>query len=78
VQPHEWGWKLQVWLFAWFDVTDETANYQVPGSFRRQEDMNGVITNLSSNQSIVLSNSPVLVMGDGTPSPPSNLTATVH
>jgi hypothetical protein len=64
--------------FAWFDVSDETTKYQVPTGFSREENMKGDITRLSRHQSIVLSNSPVLLMDDGAPSPPTNLTAVDH
>jgi hypothetical protein len=64
--------------FAWFDVLDNTALYQVPDTFTRQEDMSGTITAVVSGSSIPLSNSPVLLMDDSLPVAPTGLSSVVH
>ncbi len=64
--------------FAWFDVLDDTALYQVPDTFTRQEDMSGTITAVVSGSSIPLSNSPVLLMDDSLPVAPTGLSSVVH
>jgi len=64
--------------FAWFDALDGTALYQVPNTFTRQEDMSGAITPVVPGSSILLSNSPLLMMDDKPPLPPTGLSAVVH
>lgn len=65
--------------FAWFDVLDQIALYPAPSNFTRQEDMSGAITMLVKGGSIPLSNSPVLLMDDGSRvQPPTDLSSTVH
>ena len=63
--------------FAWFDVLDNTALYLVPHGLTRQEDMNGDITPVADGSSILLSNSPVLLMDDPPLAPPTDLSSTV-
>jgi hypothetical protein len=49
----------------------------VPHGLTRQEDMNGDITPVADGSSILLSNSPVLLMDDPPLAPPTDLSSTV-
>jgi hypothetical protein len=64
---HTSSGQYQTGEFVWYDALDETREYRVPYGFTEEQDINGNITSIVPGQSILLSNSPVLLMSFGKP-----------